>query len=66
MSSKTSLKFQNNFDVTTEAVSQGELEELLWSYHDSKHIDTSSDEEEDQMILDPSIFKFETKCICKP
>ena len=61
--SQTILKL--NSDVKTEAMDSDELESLILSYDDTKEIESSSDEE-DLFVLDPSIYKFETKCFCKP
>ena len=63
LQSDTKLKLKS--DVKTEHIDSEDLETLWQSYNDTKRdIESSSDEEEDMFILDPSIFKFETKCDC--
>ena len=44
-----------------------ELEELLNAYQDlGDDSESSDDEEEERIVIDPSTYKFETKCESKP
>ena len=53
--------------VTAENIDVMELELLLWDYQDLIDNNSySSSEEEEIIIIDPSTYKFQTKCESKP
>ena len=53
--------------LTVEDIDVMELEELLNAYQDlGDDSESSDDEEEERIVIDPSTYKFETKCESKP